>query len=106
MTPPAAAPRGHTSGPWEASVTGTVVSARMKHIDARGEVMHYDGHIARLEPGPERVPNSRLIAAAPSLLEATERLMDWLSHSSAADAVPPSIAEAARAAIKLATGAP
>lgn len=70
----------HTPGPWEAK-TSRVIVAHRSHTNFHGETTHYKGELAWTQPVPEReggdvarLANARLIAAAPELLEALEKL--------------------------------
>jgi hypothetical protein len=69
---------GHTPGPWRAKSTVSVV-AKKRHTRFDGSFDEYDGEVAWTRPvsrenGGEatRLANARLIAAAPTLLEALE----------------------------------
>lgn len=82
----------HTPGPWELPYLDDGYSSRQAWItDAEG------AQIASLEPGDNMDADARLMAAAPELLEAVQRLIGRAAYESEDAAF-------ARAAIQKATG--
>ena len=98
----------HTPGPW---YVGTEFNDQGRHIYAAQKVRHEDGDewhpLIACTDDDERLvdwqANARLIAAAPDLLEALQRMLDAPSHGT--HEAMRRANEAARAAIAKATGA-
>ncbi len=73
----------HTPGPWKVIRDGNDLSVRSANSRDTGKITHLDiaENIGGLRPGPdftdrsEAKANARLIAAAPDLLEALQRLV-------------------------------
>lgn len=67
----------HTPGPWE---VGPVDDTVVTHVGADGVrlvVAEIDGDYNQPETWPIMEANARLIAAAPELLEALDRIQNW-----------------------------
>lgn len=84
----------HTPGPW--------------HMDERGDIVSEFGLIARLygwaKPDDETLPNARLIAQAPALLEALRMMLDAFNVKEIDPLVAFATIEKARSAIARAEG--
>ena len=97
----------HTPGPWMNS-NGTILAPAGKVAEAGNP--GYDGFAAESED--EAIANARLIAAAPDLLAALRKALEWVEHvqSVAWDSIPEGMrgdngaAWAIRSAIARATG--
>ena len=63
----------HTPGPWHVSKGRSVVWVKAGHQDVAGAYM--GSYPARC--GEQDLANARLIAAAPELLEALDRILNW-----------------------------
>jgi len=107
MTTSAAAPRGHTPGPWR---FGENVGKRPRWEIVEGAddtpvavIQRFKG--GRPLPKGEPEANASLIAAAPALLAALENALLSLETDGPASAAA-ALNTHGRAAIKLATGAP
>jgi hypothetical protein len=83
----------HTPGPWSVELTGRVVGIVSRFGDV---AMIYGGASA----DDETLPNARLVAAAPDLLEAVEALEHFVSNSMAHSPRVRAILAVASAAIR------
>lgn len=94
----------HTAGPWlitDDRFDGTVVTSQSRVDDSMAPIAKVDCHWD--EPfGIEQQQNARLIAAAPELLDALERSLNWLASYPGGNAN--GCYNQARAAIAKATG--
>jgi hypothetical protein len=109
----------HTSGPWSDGGTDNIVTAIVGpgggkviarvYTHTRKMVAADGRHKVVLEPDAEGIANARLIAAAPLLLAALERITESLTTYAAAlslgHAFKP-VLDQANAAIAAATGEP
>jgi hypothetical protein len=68
----------HTPGPWHVTEDGHIDSS----FGAIAEIVGVDN------PDDETLPNARLIAAAPDLLEALEGMLEWARRVTQANPGP------------------
>jgi len=87
----------HTPGPWKANEYGNLITAK-------GEFGLHIAYVATVGMGKVGPANAKLIAAAPLLLEALKRYVEWQEGKFDAIDIEAEILAPAKAAIAAAEG--
>lgn len=90
----------HTPGPWYSSSDGSEIFDQTEHAPVA--FINGANQDSQFRTGPQVMANARLISAAPDLLEALQRSLNWLSSYPGGNAN--GVYEQARAAVAKAMG--